>query len=102
VESSEKLQTNIYKITKYIIKAIKDMRLYYRYIHSKHSKSRYLEVYTGIRMYKIRISDHPLHLRWRYDYDVYTKYPRKDANNYEEFIRLFRKRVKADGGFRSI
>jgi hypothetical protein len=90
------LKTNIGRITKYLTKGITRMGYDIYISFSRHSKSRYLEVHTRKRVYIIRVSDHPLYLWWRYDYDIYTERPRRGAKNYMEFLGLFRERVKAD------
>jgi hypothetical protein len=89
------LKTNIRKITAHIIGAITGMGLDVWVSFSKHSKSRYLEVWSRGRLYIIRISDHPL-FKGRFDYDVYTDRRRYGANNYVEFLNLFREQIKAD------
>jgi hypothetical protein len=90
------IKTNIRRITNYLIKAITGMGFDIWISFSKHSKSRYLEVYTGLRMYIVRISDHPLYIQGRYDYDIYTNRPRRGAKDYVAFLELFRERIKAD------
>ncbi|GHV91198.1 hypothetical protein AGMMS50268_17010 [Spirochaetia bacterium] len=62
---------------------------------SKYSKSRYLEVWTRGRRYIIRISDHLLS-KGRFDYDIYTDRRRYGANNYMEFLNMFREQMKDD------
>jgi hypothetical protein len=49
----------------------------------------------------VRISDHPLYIQGRYDYDIYTDRPRRGAKNYVAFLELFRERIKADRKYKS-
>jgi hypothetical protein len=95
-EAQQTLKTNIRRITNCLIKAITGMGFDICIAFSRHSMSRYLEVDTGLRVYIVRISDHPLFIPGRYDYDVYTDRPRRGAKNYAGFMELFRKRIKAD------
>jgi hypothetical protein len=94
--AQQPLKTNIRRITNHLIKAITGMGFDICIAFSRHSVSRYLEVHTGLRVYIVRISDHPLYMQGRYDYDVYTDRPRKGAKNYVAFLELFRERIKAD------
>jgi hypothetical protein len=94
--AQQTLKTDIRRITNHLIKAITGMGFDIYIAFSKHSVSRYLEVYTGLRIYIVRISDHPLYIQGRHDYDIYTDRPRRGANDYAAFLELFRKRVKAD------
>lgn len=89
------LKNNIRKITGTITRTITAMGFDIWISFSKHSKSRYLEVHTGPKIYVVRISDHPL-FTGRFDYDVYTERRRYGANNYVEFLNMFRERIKAD------
>jgi hypothetical protein len=42
----------------------------------------------------IRISDHPSFRYWKYDYDVYTRIPRKGAINYIKFLSILERRIE--------
>jgi hypothetical protein len=94
--AQQPLKINIRRITNHLIKAITGMGFDIWITFSRHSQSRYLEVYTGLRMYIVRISDHPLYIQGRYDYDIYTDRPRRGAKNYVAFLELFRERIRAD------
>jgi hypothetical protein len=95
--AQQPLKTNIRRITNHLIKAITGMGFDIFIAFSRHSVSRYLEVYTGLRVYIVRISDHPLYIQGRYDYDIYTDRPRRGAKDYIAFLELFSERVRPIG-----
>jgi hypothetical protein len=62
---------------------------------SRRTRSRYLDVpLPGGRKIIIRLSDHPSKTQWRFDYDVYTDEPRRNALNYVELTAILEKRIK--------
>jgi hypothetical protein len=68
---------------------------------SRISKSRYLEIDAGKRLYIIRISDHALRQGGKYDFDIYTDTFREKSWNYLAFMSKFRAIIEAereDGG----
>jgi hypothetical protein len=94
---SQPLKMNIRRITTFIIDKITDMGFNVWIGFSKHSRSRYLDIHTGLRVYVVRISDHPLKKsRGRYDYDIYTDRPRRGAKSYTAFLESFGEQIKAD------
>jgi hypothetical protein len=66
------------------------------YVTDSHkTRSRYLDVpLPGGRKIIIRLSDHPSKTQWRYDYDIYTGEPRRNALNYIELTAILEKRIK--------
>jgi hypothetical protein len=64
---------------------------------SRRTRSRYLDVpLPRDRKIIIRLSDHPSKTQWRFDYDIYTGGPRRNALNYMELIEILEKRLYDD------
>jgi hypothetical protein len=102
-QQGQALRTNIKRITRYITDKITGWGFNVYVTPSRTSRSRYLEFGIGNRQsFIIRISDHPTSRYWKYDYDVYTNRPRRDAINYLVIInilerRLFKKKERKTG-----
>jgi hypothetical protein len=93
-QPGQTLRTNIKRITKYITDKITGWGFDVYISPSRTTRSRYLEFSIGNRQsFIIRISDHPTGKYWKYDYDVYTNQPRRDAINYLTLINIFEQRL---------
>jgi len=91
-EAPETHKASIRNITRYLVGQITGMGMSVVVSRSRISKSQsqYLEVDTGKRQYKIRISDHALRHRKKHDFDIYTHTPYEKGMYYMDFIKAFR------------
>jgi hypothetical protein len=93
-QQGQALRTNIKRITRYITDKITGWGFNVYVTLSRTSRSRYLEFSAEERQsFIIRISDHPTVWRWKYDYDVYTNRPRRNAINYLALINMLEQRL---------
>ncbi|MDR0474537.1 MAG: hypothetical protein LBH43_12795 [Treponema sp.] len=89
-------KTTIKGITNHVVSKITDMgfNVYISFSCRRYSKSRYLGVCVGDVKYIIRISDHPLPRRKKYNFDIFTDKPRLGAVHYKTFEDMFARIVK--------